>query len=189
MKLTPIVEHLQRHCPALRNYVYGAADLTAAEENNRIKTTPNVFVGCVILIEERAEPKLHQGSAKQEVNQFFDVVITLANPDQVGQKACDQLSDIRYEIQKALVGWRLSKQHYPVEYEGAELTQINHLKLSYAYHFKTGYTLTDTYDESADLPEIKKINVDTDVIDPIADPNRKKPGPDKRIEFQDQIEF
>lgn len=193
MKLTPVVDHLRKYCPTFGERIAGALDF------DPVKVSVKLAVPCafVIVTGDDAQPSAYQNMTVQEVEDEFDVVVALSTGDERGQAPADDLHDLRAELWRALLGWRPSESYEPIQYVRGELLMMNRNLLYYRFIFRTEMTVGDaggllegvvpeTWEqyELASLPLIESLNIKVDVIDPIADRNIKRPGPDGRIEFE-----
>lgn len=192
MRITPIIEHLRTYCPSFDNRIAGALDFNPA----RVSVKLEVPAAFVILTGDDAQPSEAQNVTVQEVTDEFDVVIVLSTEDERGQHPADTLHHLRAELWRALIGWTPDEGYEPIEYVGGELLLMNRNALYYRFTFQSEMTVgnysyssgesAETWQEHmiAGLPEIESLGIAVDVIDPIADSNLQKPGPDGRIEFR-----
>ncbi|QBH21475.1 hypothetical protein EYC51_14840 [Alcaligenes faecalis] len=148
--------------------------------------------------DDEARPPIAQNLAVQEVIDRFTVVLMMATAsNERGDATADALHDLRGEVWRALLGWRPGEEYEPIEYEGGEIIDMNRAVTYYGMTFSAELTvghsgglpadtLPQTWQEYelAQLPPLKRLNISVDVIDPIADPNLQKPGPDGRTEFK-----
>ncbi|QBH21315.1 hypothetical protein EYC51_03430 [Alcaligenes faecalis] len=148
--------------------------------------------------DDEARAPIAQNLAVQEVIDRFTVVLMMATAsNERGDATADALHDLRAEVWRALLGWRPGDEYEPIEYEGGEIIDMNRAVTYYGMTFSAeltvGYSnglpsdaIPQTWQEYelAQLPPLKRLNISVDVIDPIADPNLQKPGPDGRVEFK-----
>lgn len=195
MKLSCVVAHLRQFCPSLAERV--AVALEFDPDRGQVRMT--VPAAVVMPSDDDAEPSVaySQNVSIQSVTDRFAVVLVTTTADpQRGDVTADVLHALRAEVWRALIGWRPSEGYEPIQYVGGELTTMNRSMTCYMLTFSAEYTVgsangvppgvvPETWQEYelAKLPELKSLGFGVDVIDPIADPNLKAPGPDGRIEF------
>lgn len=193
MILSDVVAHLREYCPTLARRVAVAVDFEPDRGQVRL-VTPSA---AVMPGDDEAGPSIAQNVTVQEVRDRFVVVLIVATADaQRGDETADVLHHLRREVWRALLGWTPGPGYDPIEYEGGELIAMNRAATYYGLTFATELTVgnsnglpdgaePETWQEYelAGLPPLEGLDVEVDVIDPIADPNIKKPGPDGRIEF------
>lgn len=192
MKTTPIVDQLRRFAPLLQGRVAGAAELLAAQNSANL-LVPHAFV--VMTGDDPGESRLQKGTL-QVIRDTFEVVVALPAGDARGQKAADEMHDVRRGLFLALVGWSPADGYEPIEYGGVELISLDRSRAWYRFEFSAEWTLggggepeTWLEDMLDKLPSLEGVDVNVDAIDPMADPNLKKPGPDGRIEAELHIEL
>lgn len=191
MKITPIIAHLRQYCPSFGDRIAGALDFDPAKANIKLEV-PCAFV---ILTGDDAQPSSVQNVTVQSVTDEFDVVVVLNTADERGQVPADHLHGLRAELWRALIGWVPMDGYEPIEYVSGDLLMMNRSALYYRFTFQSEMVVGDfsavgnadpeTWQEYylAGLPLIESLGIAVDVIDPIADPNLRKPGPDGRVEF------
>lgn len=194
MRLSTVVAHLRQYCPTFGQRVGVAINFEA--EGGAVKLA--VPAAVVMPGGDDASPSVAQNVIVQSVEDQFVVVLILqtAGRDR-GEQTADVLHDLRAELWRALVGWVPGDGYEPIEYVSGEVTEINRATTYYTMTFSSELTVghamglgdgdtPETWQEYelAGLPALIGLDVQVDVIDPIADPNIQKPGPDGRIEFQ-----
>jgi hypothetical protein len=180
MKITPILTQLREQCPALANRVAVGADLATLQ-------APCAYVAP---INDLASVNTAQNATRQAIRDRFEVTLVLDSTD--ATKALDQLHDLRAELWRALVGFKVGGDYTGIEYDGGELVSINSSRVSYRLRFfaefQLGRNLANQPAESWHERELDGLSsftgatVRVDAIDP-ADPNLKRPGPDGRVEL------
>ncbi|MFC3340686.1 hypothetical protein ACFOEY_19540 [Paracandidimonas soli] len=134
----------------------------------------------------------------QPVVDQFAVVLILSTADpRRGEHTADLLHLLRAEVWRALIGWTPGAGYEPIEYLSGEVTEMDRSVTYYTLLFSAELTVghyqgtgdgrePETWQEYelAGLPVLEALDAEVDVIDPIADPNLQKPGPDGRVEFQ-----
>lgn len=188
MKLDPIIQALRARCPSFSQRVGGAAQFRNLPENINLQV-PAAFV---VPLDDNPEPNRSQNGFRQTLKESFAVIVVLSNADERGQSSANAVHDIRQELWQALLGWQITEDHDPIEYEGAALLEIDRARIWYQFEFGTQFEIgdEDTYQHS-DLeskPDFEGVNLQVDIIDPAADPNLQYPGPDGRIEHEAQID-
>ncbi|KVX06433.1 phage tail terminator protein [Alcaligenes nematophilus] len=194
MKLSDVVGHLRAYCPTFDRRVFVAIDFKP--EREQVKVVVPALV--VMPADDEARPPIAQNLAVQEVIDRFTVVLMMATAsNERGDATADALHDLRAEVWRALLGWRPGDEYEPIEYEGGEIIDMNRAVTYYGMTFSAELTVgysnglpadatPQTWQEYelAQLPPLSRLNISVDVIDPIADPNLQKPGPDGRTEFK-----
>ncbi|MGS1116875.1 phage tail terminator protein [Castellaniella sp. UC4442_H9] len=195
MKLSDVVAHLRQYCPTFDGRVAVALEF----EPDRGQVRLAVPAAVVMPSDDEAQPvaAYSQNVSIQSVADRFVVVLVVASADpKRGDTTADVLHDLRAELWRALIGWRPGAGYEPIEYVSGEVSHMDRSATYYAMTFSAEFTVgypnglpdgatPETWQEYelAGLPALEGLDVDVDVIDPIADPNLKKPGPDGRIEF------
>ncbi len=192
MLISPIISQIKKYCASFDNRVAGGIDWDAIKNSAKLPL-PSAYV---VMGEDDAEQS-DSNVVLQNLTDYFDVVVVIRNTDERGQAAVDAVHNLRKELFRALIGFMPDIDYEPIEYEGGGLADIDRAITIYSFRFysKTGIGRTLDSDppetwqevEKDGLPEFEHAHIDIDVIDPIADPNLKKPGPDGRIEFQIDI--
>lgn len=194
MKLSDVVGHLRTYCRTFDSRVFVAIDFKP--ERGQVSVEVPALV--VMPADDEARAPIAQNLAVQEVIDRFTVVLMMATAsNERGDATADALHDLRAEVWRALLGWRPGDEYEPIEYEGGEIIDMNRAVTYYGMTFSAeltvGYSnglpsdaIPQTWQEYelAQLPLLKRLNISVDVIDPIADPNLQKPGPDGRVEFK-----
>lgn len=194
MMLSKVVEHLRQHCHSFEQRIAVALDF----DPDRGQLQMDAPAAAVMPDGDDAQPPISQNVAVQEITDRFAVVLIVRTASkQRGDKSADDIHLLRAEIWRALIGWSPGDSYSPVEYVGGEVISMNrnitYYNLSFESVFTVGYfdglpegEMPETWQEYelANLPELEAVDLGVDVIDPIADPNLKKPGPDGRIEFK-----
>lgn len=191
MQVTPLVKHLRDYCPVFARAVSGGIDWEAIESSTQLKG----LRAHVVLTDERADPP-ETNVISQDVAEEFDVCVEFpqAQGDEKGQMVADQIDDVRRALFRALVGWKPTTEHDPVQYVARQLLLTNRAKSVYRFSFITGYRIgrnevgqpPETFEELEldGLPELEGVDVDLDFIDPMVDPNLSATGPDGRVEMK-----
>lgn len=194
MKLSEVVAHLRQYCPTVGQRVVVAMEFEP--DRNQV----NFMVPSMVVLpnDDDAQPSDYDNVSVQTITDRFSVVLILATADSKrGDATADILHSLRAEVWRALIGWKPGDGYEPIEYEGGQVIGMNRALTYFSMTFNAELTVgnlnglpdgavPETWQEFelAGLPALEGLNVDVDVIDPIADPNLKKPGPDGRIEFQ-----
>lgn len=187
MKIDPIIKQIQTYCPSFK-LVAGAltVELKAAVSDGEDKL-PAAYV---VRLDESGE--YNDGLSndyRQEIEEQFGVLVFVNNrkQDVRGQRAADQLEDLRAELFKALLQWCPSEAHDPIEYVGGSVQSIDKDRIAYAFEFKTTTVMTieDSWRqvEYDAMPRLTKVHVD---VDKIEDPDEK---PDGEIEAGFDVNF
>lgn len=189
MKISLVVAQLRQYCPALVGRVAGGIDFEAVANSAKLHH-PSAYV---IAAADKASDNDVQNGVRQAISDYFDVVLALDTGDERGQEAADLIHDFRAEIWRALIGWVVTPEYTPIEYEGGDLISINRNRVIYRFTFSAGFQLgrnaasdpAETWHELEldGLPGFTGATFNMDCIDP-ADPNLQRPGPDGRIEVK-----
>ena len=189
MKISLVVAQLRQYCPALVERVAGGIDFEAVANSAKLHH-PSAYV---IAAADKASDNDVQNGVRQAISDYFDVVLALDTGDERGQEAADLIHDFRAEIWRALIGWVVTPEYTPIEYEGGDLISINRNRVIYRFTFSAGFQLgrnaasdpAETWHELEldGLPGFTGATFNMDCIDP-ADPNLQRPGPDGRIEVK-----
>lgn len=189
MLISPIISQIKAQCPSFNQRVAGGIDWDAIQNSAKM-ALPSAYV---VMGEDEADQSM-ANVVLQNLTDYFDVVVVIKNQDERGQFAADSVHKLRAELFRALIGFVPDKDYEPIQYNNGSLAEINRAITVYQYRFFSytgiGRTLDndppETWEEVQKdaLSEFGQACINTDVIDPIADPNLKKPGPDGRIEFE-----
>ncbi|VWC26314.1 hypothetical protein BPS26883_06148 [Burkholderia pseudomultivorans] len=192
MKLSPTIAHVRDFCLLFDRRVSGGIDWSALEDSAKLEM-PAAFV---VATGDDPEPNALQNGTRQEIADEFDIVVALRQGNERGQAAADELHDVRAALLRALVGWVPDEGYEPIEYTGCDLVSTDRLRVIYRFGFSAVWTLgsgddPETWHEDMlnKLPRLKGVDIHVDAIDPMADPNLKKPGPDGRIEIELLVEL
>lgn len=128
--------------------------------------------------------------------------MVLNTQDEQGFRDADLLHEIRRQLLLALAGWEPDDEYEGLVYNGGDLVRLDRSRCVYRFSFSAGFTLgraaydnapgkpAETWEEYErdGLPSFTGGTLRMDAIDPMADPNLKKPGPDGRIEHEARME-
>lgn len=192
MKISPIIEALRQRCPTFAGRVAGASEFKPLPETAKM----DVPAAYVIPLDDDPDEQRSQTDYWQTVTDAFAVVVLLANTaDERGQRAVDQVDDIRAELWKALLGWQPTPDYNGITYEGGSLLDMDRARLYYQFEFSASFEIqeeaTRQWDDLEQLPAFGGVDAirdhdaaagpfGVDMIDPGA-------GPDGNIEMQFQI--
>ncbi|MDR9861647.1 hypothetical protein ATI02_4464 [Pseudomonas baetica] len=186
MKITPILTQLRAQCPSLANHIAEGIDLALLQGNPDLPT-PSAYV---TPLADVASNSSAQNLTAQAIRDRFEIVLVLDASD--ATKALDRLHDLRAELWRALVGFKVDIDYSAIAYDGGELVSINssraYYRLRFFAEFQLGRNLPSQPAESwherelDGLSSFTGVTVRVDAIDP-ADPNLKHPGPDGRVEL------
>lgn len=192
MKISLVIAQLRTWCPTFAQRVAGGLEFDLVRDS-ALLPMPAAYV---VMTGDDPSDNTSQNSTRQPVADEFDVVVALASGDERGQAAADPLHDIRAELLRALAGWKPMPGYDPITYVGGNILLLDRSRVLYRFSFRSewmlgGGDLPETFEELelAGLPALEGINVQVDAIDPMADPNLSKPGPDGRIETVLQVEL
>lgn len=192
MHITPVIAHLRQYSPTFERRVAGGMDLDAILNSSHL-ALPAAYV---LMTADDPQDNQTQNRTSQPIVDEFDVLVVFKVGDERGQSIADPMHDIRAELIRALVGWQPEPGYEHITYEGGELMRIDRARAVYRFTFRSEWTLgggdePETFEELvlAGLPPLQGITVNVDAINPMADPNLKKPGPDGRIETVLRVEL
>lgn len=199
MRISPVVEHIRKYVPAFEGRVAGGLDTDVVMGSAHMKP-PAAYV---IQTEDDAGDTQSQTSYLQEVRDSIDVVVVLASQDEQGFRDADLLHEIRRQLLVALAGWEPDPGYEGLIYNGGDLVRLDRARCVYRFSFSAAFTLgRAAYDHAPGKPAetweeyerdrlepLAGVTLRLDAIDPMADPNLKKPGPDGRIEHEARMEL
>jgi hypothetical protein len=192
MHITPVIAQLRQYSPTFAQRVAGGMKLEAILESSHL----NLPAAFVLMGGDDPGENRSETSTNQQIFDEFDVLVVVKVDDERGQSIADPMHDIRAELIRALVGWKPQPGYEHITYEGGELMRIDRARAVYRFTFRSEWWLgggdtPETFEELelAGLPPLEAITFNVDAIDPMADPNLKKPGPDGRIETVLHVEL
>lgn len=168
MKLSHIVHTLRHFSPSFEGRVGGAAEFSAIKDTAFLKL-PAAYV---VPLDDRAEDNKSQTDYWQNVTEGFGVIVVLKPLDERGQhEAYDIVENIKVELWRALLGYEPSPSHYPIQYDGGDLLDLDRGRIFYQFNFSSvrevGFEDTRQY---FDLNAI-----DNPISDPDWQPDPNKP--------------
>lgn len=203
MQVSLVAEHLKAHVPVLNGNVAAGMDTDVVLGSSQMPV-PAAFV---IMTEDDAADPYSQTSYLQEIDDTIDIVVVLPVRDEAGLLVADLLHEVRRQMLRALAGWRPGPEYEGLVYNGGDLIRIDRARCAYRYSFSAEFTLGRAASSRADgagqvppaetwpeveqdgMPMLEGVTVRVDAIDPMADPNIKRPGPDGRVEHEVRLEF
>ncbi|RIJ06056.1 hypothetical protein DXK93_01640 [Achromobacter sp. K91] len=199
MRISPVVEHVRQHVPAFEGRVAGGLDTDVVMGSAHMKP-PAAYI---IQAEDDAAELQSQTSYLQEIRDSIDIVVVLATRNEQGNLEAELLHEIRRQLFLALAGWEPHEGYDGLIYNGGELVQLDRSRCVYRFSFSAAFTLgraafddrsgqpAETWEEYERdrLPRFAGGTLHIDAIDPMADPNLNKPGPDGRIEHEVRMEL
>lgn len=203
MEVSRVAEHLKEHAPIFGGRVAAGLDVDVVLNSGQM-ALPAAYV---IMTEDQADDPYSQTSYLQEINDTIEVIVVLHVRDEAGRFNADQLHHVRAQLLRALAGWEPEEGYEGLVYNGGDLVRIDRARCSYRYSFSAEFTLgraarfsaggesplppAETWPEveQDDLSMLEGVTVRVDAIDPMADPNIKRPGPDGRIEHEARMEL
>lgn len=192
MKISPLIDQLRRFAPTFQGRVAGGLEFEVVRDS-ALLAMPAAYV---VMTADDPGDNTEQTGIRQAIFDEFDVVVAMKTGDERGQSVADPLHNIRAELLRALVGWKPSSDYERVMYDGGQLLLIDRGRVLYRFTFRAEWTLgggdaPETFEELvlAGLPLLEGVDLNVDGIDPMADPNLNKPGPDGRIETVLRVEL
>lgn len=132
MKLSHIVHTLRHFSPSFEGRVGGAAEFSAIKDTAFLKL-PAAYV---VPLDDRAEDNQSQTDYWQNVTEGFGVIVALKPLDERGQhEAYDIVENIKTELWRALLGYEPSPAHYPIQYDGGDLLDLDRGRIFYQFNF------------------------------------------------------
>ncbi len=192
-----IIAALRARATAFGNRVSGAAEFGQALEKDSV-TAPAAWV---VPLGDDASDQTMTGSRFTLTERFAVFVVVDNSADERGQAAQTDVYALRAAVWSAILGWQPSSDYDPINYEGGEPIKLDRARLFYRFEFSTKTSIETAVCRQgldlAALPNLEKIDVRIDMIDPAADPNTPPvtdpenggyaggaPGPDGRIEHE-----
>ncbi|EBU7767355.1 hypothetical protein DK750_21420 [Salmonella enterica subsp. enterica serovar Rovaniemi] len=183
MELKNIILALRERVPNFCGRVSGSAEFRPLSEVGKL-SLPAAYV--IPLADETGEQK-SQTDYWQDCTDGFSVVVALDNrPDELGLVSVDDAVHIvRRKLWAALLGWQPAPEYTRgIEYRGGVLLDMNRAILYYKFDFQATFEITDEmtwqYYEMQNLPDLKTVHIDIDLLDPGC-------GPDGNIDFSADI--
>lgn len=199
MKPSDIVAHLRARCPGFARNVAAGINWDDLQASSQLPAR----AAYVVPTDEKAGDPLYENVIVQELVEGVDIVVAFpqAKGDEGGYGVADEVSAVRKELCRALVGWTPPGNAGPLIYDGRRFVHTDRAKAVYAFSFSAVEMLGDAVlpSDPADaetwealellgLPELKGIDIRVDSIDPMVDrsllPHGQTHGPDGRIEHQ-----
>jgi hypothetical protein len=200
MKPSDIVAHLRSYCPLFERRIAGGINWEAVRDDTQMKA----LAAYVVPTDEKASDPLYDNVLVQELTEGVDVVVVFPQQQESGYGVADQVSAVRRELCRALVGWTPPGASASLIYEGRSFLHTDRTKAAYAFSFSAQEVLgnvvlpsdpdaaeTWTERELLGLPPLEGVDINVDLIDPAVDKNIKPDGvgPDGRIEHQLKKDF
>ncbi|SDT46165.1 hypothetical protein SAMN05216496_4714 [Pseudomonas sp. Z003-0.4C(8344-21)] len=186
MKMTPLVTQLRAQCPTLGNRIAVGIDVAALQAD----ATLQLPCASITALADLASNSTAQNLTSQPIRDRFEIVLVLDASD--ATKALDLLHELRAEVWRALVGFKVDSDYSAIVYDGGELVSLNSsrafYRLRFFAEFQLGRNLPSQPAESWHERELDGLSsftgatVRVDAIDP-ADSNLQRPGPDGRVEM------
>ncbi len=193
MNPSDIVAHLRERCPSFARKVTAGINWEAVRD----ATHMTLLSAYVVPTDEKAGDPLYDNVIVQELVEGIDIIVAFPQVDEGGRSVADQVSAVRRELCRALVGWLPPGSLEPLIYEGRSFLHTDRSKAAYAFSFSAvdvlGHaSLPSTADEAETwqalellgLPPLDGMDINLDAIDPMVDRTRKPDGvgPDGRVE-------
>ena len=194
MKLSPIVKQLRLYVTILGGRVASCLSFVLGATSTQM-TRPCAYVA---FDGSEFEPAPKNSSVHQDETDNFSVFVEVdgRKGDEKGQTAADILDEIRRQIFVGLVGFEPGEEFEPIHASAISLFDANRATVVFRFEFSVGRRIgrtnrtqpPETWQEAEHdgLKPFDGMDIDVDVIDPIAQP---RPGPDGRIEFKTHVEF
>lgn len=172
MNLDSVIARIRQACPSFALRVAGAAEFAALPQNAKV-ALPAAFV---IPMDDQAGEQESQNRYRQVLTDRVAVVVVLDNSaDRRGQAAVTTVDGIRAELWRALLLWPPGPEYDGLFYEGGQGLQMDAARLYYQFEFSAvselGVEDTAQPGMKAALPRLAGVDVRTDVLNPMVDPN------------------
>lgn len=168
MKLSHIVHTLRHFSPSFEGRVGGAAEFSAIKDTAFLKL-PAAYV---VPLDDRAEDNKSQTDYWQNVTEGFGVIVVLKPLDERGQhEAYDIVENIKTELWRALLGYEPSPVHYPIQYDGGDLLDLDRGRIFYQFNFSSVREVG--FDDTRQYFDLNAI--DNPIPDPDWQPDPNKP--------------
>lgn len=142
MQLAPIVLKIRAASTRFGNRVSGAADLSRI-----LAGTLTNEMAYVIQLADNATPNQYDTTINQRLTDRIGVVVALKNDtsskDKTGITAYDSIHNVRAEIFRAILGWKMDGAESLLCYRGGRLLQLTRAYLWYQFEFEADIRLTD----------------------------------------------
>lgn len=194
MKLSPIVKQIRQYVPIFNGRVAASLNYELGAESTQMPR-PCAYVS---FDSSEFEQSPRNGLAIQDETDRFSVFVEIDGKkgDERGQSVADILDTIRSQLFVALVGYEPGAEYEPIQVSAISVFSGNRALIVYRFEFSVGRRVgranktqpAETWQEAYldGLKPLEGMDIDVDVIDPIAQPH---PGPDGRIEFETHVEF
>lgn len=165
--------------------------IAGAAEYKRLPDSANLIMPAayVVPLDDDAGEQTSANGYSQIVRDSFAVIVVVSNTtDERGQAGYASVAAIRAALWAALLAWKPSVAHGPIQYEGGALLDMDRARLYYQFEFSAATEIVeaDTWQAVANaaLGPFETLHIDVDAIDPF-DPNRVaagERGPDGTID-------
>ena len=163
MNITNIINEIKAKCPTFESRVAGAA------EYEGLRSASNLLVPAayVVPMDESASANATENSIMQTLTERFMVVVVISNQaDPRGQKAYNQLHELRAELWRGILGWIPETDYEPIEFSGGSILNMDRFRLDYGYEFTSEFTIDDSdtriADDVAALPAFESVTIQLD---------------------------
>ncbi|WP_294912353.1 hypothetical protein [uncultured Gilliamella sp.] len=176
MKLSHIVHTLRHFSPSFEGRVGGAAEFSAIKDTAFLKL-PAAYV---VPLDDRAEDNKSQTDYWQNVTEGFGVIVVLKPLDERGQhEAYDIVENIKTELWRALLGYEPSPAHYPIQYDGGDLLDLDRGRIFYQFNFSSVREVG--FDDTRQYFDLNAI--DNPISDPDWQPDPNKPDITEPLQY------
>ena len=134
MKLSHIVHTLRHFSPSFEGRIGAAAEFSTIKDMAFLKL-PAAYV---VPLDDRADDNKSQTDYWQNVTEGFGVIVVFKPMDKRGQhEAYDIVENIKTELWRALLGYEPSPSHYPIQYDGGDLLDLDRGRIFYQFNFSS----------------------------------------------------
>lgn len=193
MKIDMIIKALRARCPSFAGRVGGFGEYARIIDDGALKL-PCAYV---VSLADTAGENEQKNGYRQTIRDRFGVLAALPNQDPRGQHNANLADDLRDELNRALLGWRVDGDYYGIVYDGNQLYEMNRAASWYSYEYYADFMIDSSgladpetwhQKELDELPEIDSLKITIDAIDP-HDPNQGVHGPDGVAEGTIEIHY
>ncbi len=193
MKIDIVIKALRERCPSFQRRVGGLGEYAQIVNDSALQM-PCAYVAPMT---DSAGENESQNSYRQKIRDKFGILVALPNENNRGQQSANLQDDIRHELNKALLGWRVTDEYDGIVYDGSQLFEMSRAASWYSYEYYAEFLIGDDdigdpetwhQQELAALGPFDGMTITVDAIDP-HDQNFGQHGPDGVPEGIVDIEF
>lgn len=193
MKIDTVIKALRERCPSFQRRVGGWAEYARIADDAALRL-PCAYV---VPMADSAGENESQNSYRQIIRDKIGILVALPNDDHRGQQSANLQHDVRHELNKALLGWRVSDEYDGLVYDGGQLFEMSRAASWYSYEYYAEFLIGDEdigdpetwhQQELTALGQFEGMTITVDAICP-HDSNVGPRGPDEVPEGIIEIDF